>query len=72
MKKLSLTCQSKGTEACSTPLMPPTVNRAIRPQANSSGVLNAQRAAPHGGQPVEDLHAGRDGDQHAGAGHDRR
>ena len=46
MKKLSLTCQSNGTEACSTPLMPPTVKRAIRPLANSSGVLKRSEP-PH-------------------------
>src|SRR5690606_6636434 len=28
--------------------------------------LEGHRAAPHGGDPVEDLHAGRDGDQHGG------
>jgi len=41
-----LTCQSKGTEACSTPLMPPIVKVAIIAQANSIDVLK-RRAPPH-------------------------
>ena len=36
---MSVTCQSNGTTASVTPVMPPTVNRAISPQAKSSGVL---------------------------------
>ena len=35
----------------------------MKPSANSSGVLKRQLAAPHGGQPVEELDAGRDRDE---------
>ena len=44
------------------------------PGGEMKGDRRAQRAVPHGGQPVENLHAGRDRDQHArdrerGVGH---
>ncbi len=41
-----MTCQSQGTTARVTPVMPPTVNRAMRPQAYSSGVENLSEP-PH-------------------------
>ncbi len=46
MKYVSLACQSNGTAACMTPVMPPIVNSAMRPQANSSGGLK-RSAPPH-------------------------
>src|SRR5450756_3176014 len=39
MKYVSSACQSNGTADCMTPVMPPMVNKAMRPQAKSSGVL---------------------------------
>ena len=43
---MSVTCQSHGTTAKVTPVIPPTVKRAMRPQAKRSGVLK-RRAPPH-------------------------
>ena len=55
-----------GATACVTPDRPPMVNSTIRPMANSIAVVNQQLAAPHGERPVDDLHAGGDGDEHRG------
>ena len=52
--------------ASTTPVTPPTVNRKMKPIAHSIGVLELDRAAPHGGDPGEDLHAGRHRDHHGG------
>jgi hypothetical protein len=50
--------------ASTTPVTPPTVNRKMKPIAHSIGVLKVDRAAPHRGDPAEDLHAGRHRDDH--------
>ena len=54
-----------------TPERPPIVNCETRPIANSIGVVNFSDPREHRADPVEDLHAGRDRDQHRGAGEDR-
>ena len=40
------------------------MNIAMNPIANNIGVLKRDASTPHRADPVEDLHAGRDGDQH--------
>ena len=40
---LSVTCQSNGTAAVTTPETPPMTNRTMKPRANSIGVLNTGR-----------------------------
>jgi hypothetical protein len=54
-----------------TPEMPPMVNIAMRPIANFIGTVNRISPRPHRGDPVEDLHAGRDGDEHRHRREDR-
>jgi hypothetical protein len=40
----------------------------MKPIAHSIGVSEADRSAPHGRDPAEDLHAGRDRDDHRRGG----
>ena len=62
------TCQSKGTTASMTPVRPPIGEQGDEADGEEHRRREAQRAAPHRRQPVEDLDAGRHRDQHAGAG----
>jgi hypothetical protein len=50
---------STGATERITPGKPPIVKTKMKPTAQSIGVSNGHRAAPHRGDPVEDLHAGR-------------
>jgi hypothetical protein len=68
MKNVSCTCQSNGTTATITPVMPPSTKMKRKPSTNSSGVANPA-GAPHSVaiQAKTWMPAG-DGDHQAGGG----
>ncbi len=47
-----------------TPVMPPMTKVTMKPMVHSTGECEVHATAEHGEQPVEDLHAGRDRDDH--------
>ena len=63
--------KSMGAAASITPVMPPSRNVKQEPAGEEHGRLERDAPAPHRADPVEELHAGRHGDEHREAGEER-